>query len=741
MAKKLNEDLFVSGQAPASGILKSTFISRLTSLFGYRPASDKARATNAISSKYGLELVRVDLNSDAYRFKDAALGSVFDSHQLAEPLEKYFDAYMDETTLSYNDIQDRQKRLNELSFFYYNDVFGSRVVELTAAEATQLDVQNRILSVESPNMNFTNKCYELFSQWGITQQRIQGVCKDLELYGESFWAHKLGLNGIEKIIPIRPNSIMERLEFSPVHMAEYLAQRDGYATANKDRHSKLSTLIDVLKSEQSMDYAENLADMFDNKLLGYELQDGLVVPPWCITHFRYNAENSEFYPYGRPPLLNCLAPFKQTYSTMMLQGLARSMSFPVTLYKVKGTEGMGPAIAFEHVNTVREEYDNLGVTPASAGGEVYTVNTKIWVPDGLLDVEVKESKCDIDFVGDIELYQDRVAIASGVPKAYLDQEFGGFGNSGISLTEQFKPFARHVYTIQSAFLEGLGELIRLHFAITGEFNYNTPFILSMRFPAEEMGEEKREARKDSLEMAQSIIDLITGALGLEEGDPLPDDVVVDILSKYSFLDPTDIEKWMKLSSFLKPVKGDDDEGGDDGGSEDFDIGGSGDDTSTDDTGEDTSAGADTTATESRKYTAAEVKKILRENSNKHKLNEAQRKRLREVSKHYKEVKEDLFFHYLENQHLTEYTNKAGNQHVLYVPKLTENAAEWEAVQVIKHNSNAEASGHLKEEGPEEMVQDEMNKLQEQQYTKEEIAMNTKIEKMAAEAIQNADKIS
>ena len=40
-----------------------------------------------------------------------------------------------------------------------------------------------------------------------------------------------------------------------------------------------------------------------------------------------------------------------------------------------------------------------------------------------------------------------------------------------------------------------------------------------------------------------------------------------------------------------------------------------------------------------------------------------------------------------------------------------------------------------------MVQDEMNKLQEQQYTKEEIAMNTKIEKMAAEAIQNADKIS
>ena len=150
-----------------------------------------------------------------------------------------------------------------------------------------------------------------------------------------------------------------------------------------------------------MDFDENFVDSYDTKLIDYKLYDNNVIPPWEMTHFRYNAENSEFYPYGRPPLLGCLSPFKLTFSAIMLQGLARQMSFPVTIYGVSGTEGMGPDVAFEHVNTVKDEYDNIGVTAASAGTEVYTVNTKIWAPKDLIDVNVKSAKCDIDFVGEL----------------------------------------------------------------------------------------------------------------------------------------------------------------------------------------------------------------------------------------------------------------------------------------------------------------------------------------------------
>lgn len=709
------DDIYRSGKAPKSSILKSTYVSRLSSLFGYRAKRDE-KSEDPLVSKYGMEFVRVDLNNDAYRFKNAALGSVFKSEHLSENVEKYFDAYMQETTLSYNDIQDRQQRLNELSFFYYNDDFGYRVVELCAAEATQLDVQNRILTVDSPNAAFSSKCYELFARWGINQQRLQQVCHDLELYGESFWLHKVGLQGVEAIRPIKPNSVMERLEFSPIRMAEYLSQKNGYLSANKNRKEKIEKLIDTILDKKTMDLDENLADSYDAKLLGYELYDGVILPPWEMTHFRYNAENSEFYPYGRPPLLGCLSPFKLTFSAMMLQGLARQMSFPVTIYGVSGTEGMGPDIAFEHVNTVREEYDNIGVTPASAGGEVYTVNTKIWAPKDLLDIDVKESKCDIDFVGDIELYQDRVAIASGVPKAYLDQEFGGFGNSGISLTEQYKPFARHVYTIQSACLDGIGELIRLHFAITGEFDYNTPFILSMRFPAEEMGQEKRDARAATLEMTKNIMDLITSALGLEEGEPLPEDVVTDILSKYSFLDPTDIQKWMRLSSFLKPVGGDEDDDSEDSSGDDFDFGG--------DMGEDDSG------------VAAEATKIVKNRlaERKARMTELQQKRLREVSKRYQETKNDIMFKFFESNNINEWkandweandSGKGGSiSHKRMISKIYESNPLYDSIKVLRSENK---SSKLREQ----TVADKMAEVAMQDTTEDELERQKKLDEQLA----------
>jgi hypothetical protein len=510
-------------------------------------------------------------------------------------------------------------------------------------------------------------------------------------------------------------------------MAEYLAQKNGYLSANKNRQQKIQALVDIIQNKKTMDLDENLADSFDTKLIGYELYDGLMCPPWEITHFRYNAENSEFYPYGRPPLLGCIAPFKQCFSSMMLQGLARQMSFPVTMFKVKGADGMGPDVQFEHVNTVREEYDNLGVSADVAGGEVYTANTKMWVPEGLIDIEVKESKCDIDFVGDIELYQDRVAIASGVPKAYLDQEFGGFGNSGISLTEQYKPFARHVYTIQSACLEGIGELIRLHFAITGEFDYNTPFILSMRFPAEEMGQEKREARAATLEMAGSVMDLITRAIGLEEGEPLPEDVVTDILSKYSFLDPTDIQKWMRLSSFLKPIGGDEDgEGGDDDMGDDFDF---------DDGGD---MGGDDMGGDEVMEAKADAKARLRER--KARITELKQKRLREVSQRYKESKEQLFFQFMESNHFTEWqgkdwkpnnTSNGGTvSHTMLVPKIYENSPLNDSITVLKGIREGSLQ-KLNETSVEAAVAEKMYEAKMSNLTDDEAESQRKVQEQIA----------
>lgn len=665
---------YMSGQKPKSQIANQGFMGRLSSLWGWRKTD---QPKTAFEKSSGMEIVEVQADNPSMRSLDAAVGSIFKNIPLSDRLEKLFEAWLKDSTSGYDDLRDRQKRINELQFTYYNDPFISRVVQLAADEATQLDVQDRLISVESADPRLVERVYALFDQWGVTQTRVHGALFDLELMGESFWANKVTPNGVEKIIPLQVNQILERLEFNPTKVAEQIRQRQGNITSMANRDHKVQLLLQAFDEQSEI---EDFAEIFETKLFGFVIDEETVLPPWSITHFRLNADHSEFYPYGRPHLLAALAPFKQAASTMTLQSLARIMSFPVTLYKVKTQPGMDESLVWEHVNRVREEYDNVGVSPVSGQSEAYSVNTKIWIPDGLMEVDVKESKADIDFVGDLEMYIDRIAVASGVPKGYLVQEWGGFGNSAISLVEQYKPFARHVYTLQSAFLEGLADLIRLHFVITGEFDYRTPFTLSMRFPAEEMSDEKRSARTASLELATSVMELISQAMGVEDGEPLPDEVVKDILSKYTFLDPTDVLKWTKQvadevliqQAAAEEEEGEEDEegfdlGGGGGGAEDlgFELGG-GEELGAGEEGEE--GGEEEVAEESGRAQSSgahlrEQQRILERNHRAARKKLAE-ERLQELKKRYREIRHDVYFEVLEKYRIKEF-NRDRRHHMLF----------------------------------------------------------------------------
>jgi len=648
---------YLSSSAPQSQIARQSFMGRLSSLWGWRTASKQDAQTN-LSKKTGVQFVRVDPNNKSMRELDAKLGALFQNVPLSDRLEKLFEAWLRDSTNGYDDLRDRQKRINELSFMYYNDPFISRVVQLVSDEATQLDVQDRLLSVESPDPRMAERIYQLLDMWGVNQQRIHGMCFDLELYGEGFWANKITANGVEKIIPLQVNQILERLEFNPTKVAEEIRARQGSIMTMINRDAKLQML---LQSFESLQLTEDFAEMFETKLFGFVIDNETVVPPWAITHFRLNADHSEFYPYGRPHLLAALAPFKQAASTMTLQSLARILSFPVTLYKVKTAQGMDTAMVWDHVNSVREQYDNIGVNPVAGQSEVYSVNTKIWIPDGLLEVDVKESKADIDFVGDLEMYIDRICIASGVPKGYLVQEWGGFGASAVSLTEQFKPFARHVYTIQASFLEGLADLIRLHFVITGEFDYTTPFTLSMRFPAEEMSEDKRNARKGSIDLAKDVIELISTAMGVSDDEPLPPDVIKDIMAKYTFLDPTDILKWTKQVGdqiLISKVQSDEEDeggggrggGGSSGGGSSESGGGGGLDELEDMLG--TGGGEDIGGGDEGGGETTEESSMR---TRRYALDRIREARFKELRMRYREVRDDLYFKVLRRNNIVEFT--------------------------------------------------------------------------------------
>ena len=86
MATDKNGMTFHSNEKPKSAILNSSFIQRLNSLFGFRTGkNDSPDATN-FEKKYGIKLVRVDLNNDAYKVRNAALGSVYQSHEESKDL-------------------------------------------------------------------------------------------------------------------------------------------------------------------------------------------------------------------------------------------------------------------------------------------------------------------------------------------------------------------------------------------------------------------------------------------------------------------------------------------------------------------------------------------------------------------------------------------------------------------------------------------------------------------------------
>lgn len=529
-----------------SQIKKSGFNNFMTKLFGFRRVSNKNKGDSTASlgnSQSSIEFIKTDIDSNQ-RIGQALLDRFNSlSTPLSEKSEKIFNYWLNDNTDTFNELSNRRQRIDQLSYAVLNDPYIGQTVQLYADEACQLDEQDTIINIETPDPRMTRDMYNLLNLWGITQVRIRATIENLVTYGDAFWANKISEKGVERIIPLQQYQVTDRLEYNPVKALEMKKRKEGAFWNFANKNFLINQMLDDL--EDTGDFA----DIFDTKLFGFQIDNDLVVPPWAITHFRVGYDLGQFFPFGTSLIINSLAPFKQTMSTMALQSLARVMSFPITLYKVKTSDAMDEARQFETVNNVREAFDNIGVTPSQGNSEVYTVNTKIWVPDGLVGVEVVKPEIDFGDIDDLKLYQERTAVSSGLPKSYYNDEWYGLGSSGKSLVQQYKPFGRKVYSVQSAFLLSLSNLFRIHFAITGTYDFRVPFTLSMKYPAVEETDERQSSRSKSIEVANAVMGIVKTAIGAAEDESLPPDIVRDIIGKYTFLEPTDIMKWTRDAKY------------------------------------------------------------------------------------------------------------------------------------------------------------------------------------------------
>lgn len=545
-----NEDL--KKIPDSSAIKKSGFSNFMSTLFGWR----RGKNNNTV------ELSKVDVKANEQRIGQALLDNLPNLNgQMGQKLEELFNIWLSDNTDRYQEIQKRMNRINQLQYMILNDPYTNRVIELYADEACQLDQQDTIIQIDTPDPMMTKDMYSLLNTWGITQTRIRDTFKQLASFGDAFWANSITDKGVEKIMPLQQRQVSDIIEFNPMKALELKKKREGFFGAFASNNYLIDLMLKYMEDKDSF------ADMFDTKLFGYYIDENLAVPAWSVTHFRVGSDGSEFYPFGTPPILGALAPYKQTQSAIALQQIGKELSFPITLYKVKTDENMDEVRQFAVVNRVRESFDNIGVQKAVGNSEVYTVNTKIWLPDNLLTVEVvSPGKSENDGVDDIEFYQQREAVALGIPKSFYSEEgWSSLAHSGKSLTQQYKPFARKCYSLQSAFLESLSDLFRIHYAITGKYDFRIPFTLSMRYPVLEEDSEVTEAKKASIDVAETVIGLVKAAIGIGEDETLPADIVRDIVNKYTFLDADDIMKWTRDAKYVTTISGEEGEGGGLGG--------------------------------------------------------------------------------------------------------------------------------------------------------------------------------
>ena len=178
------------------------------------------------------------------------------------------------------------------------------------------------------------------------------------------------------------------------------------------------------------------------------------------------------------------------------------------------------------------------------------------------------------------------------------------------------------------------------------------------------------------------MDLLKTSLGLGDDEGLPIEVVKDILTKYTFLDPTDIQKWMTstLANVNVSKSDEDDKGGKDdtddifaGGDDSSDSGDFGSDS--DDLGPDT----DMTFESANREELLHTKKVLKERSKFLKrMTEERKKTIRE---RYKKLDESIYFKFLESNGFTSWKCH-GSQYSL-IPTIKPGNQYYESILAIK----------------------------------------------------------
>jgi hypothetical protein len=448
-------------------------------------------------------------------------------------LQRLWQFFLQETVDTSDTLKNRELRYLDLDLMIKNDTVIQMAADLYADEAVQCEESGKPIQVNAKS-EVQNYIEDLLELWDYSQQNVREIIYNKVVYGDAFDGNEVSeKEGITGVTPLSIQDVKDRIEFNPSIILERYNANNGFMDGTKGQ--KLHRLLQDITNK-----AEDPVSYFKKYLFGFELASGVIVPPWSITHFRTFSMQREFFPWGRSRFINALPTFKQLMAAKTLMQVARAASFPRDFYGVTTSAGMGPTEQWEAVEEFTEQLDNAGLSGGSK--EAPAIGARIIMPKELATYEQLTNNLDLDQIADIEYLRDDEIMATSVPKGYLIVDSGGWGQTGQSLLQQFKPFGRKVFSDQSDFLKELTLKIKTHLAVVNKFQgWDTPFELIMQFPVIEESSERQQHRQEEINMANTALDTLKQLIGVEN---IPPAVIKDAFSTMTSIPQKKLDAWI-----------------------------------------------------------------------------------------------------------------------------------------------------------------------------------------------------
>lgn len=438
-----------------------------------------------------------------------------------------WDYWLTECHDSNDSFKEIQHVFEDMDSMYWNAPVYSRSVEMYADEVVQQDEQNSIIEVFAKNPEDEKEITDLINSLYIPSF-IRPTARSVVHKGNACWVleFKEGV-GCTGVIPKKTELLKDRLEFSPLDLIGQQPHLAGFFDMTNN-NSRLKKLLD------SMTKMDEYSSLFRKYLLGFQVGE-LILPAWNVLHFRNHVYDSVFEKWGMPLMINCVAPYRMYEASMSMQAIARASKFPREVYKISLPPSMRPTEVLDKMLDFISGLENSGLAEMSMAKQDFTIGSRIYSIKDLYEFELVEVKMTLDDIADIELLHNQFVLATGVPRSYYDPQSGTFGNSGIALVQQFKPFGRAVYSIQSSILEQIVMLVKLHYIFKGK-SPDIEFELSMPYPHSQETDTETNLKSSLIALAKSVIDeLKLNVLGSTEA-VLPVDVIKRV---YSMILPFD----------------------------------------------------------------------------------------------------------------------------------------------------------------------------------------------------------